>query len=217
MSSAFDRVLARYQDRAQRENKLLETEGLAQLVRRRDELLLHVGEDVARLLRALAVARKAKRLVELGTSYGYSTLFLADAARETGGTLMTFEIDESKQRYARREIEDAGLGQHVEWHRGDATQLLPTIDGPVDFVLIDLWKDLYVPCFEILYPKLAEHALIAADNMLEPRFVRPDAEAYRSVVRGKPGVQTVLLPVGNGVELSCVWRQGAGIDRATPA
>jgi len=177
-----------------------------ELSARRDEFLLHVGRPVALVLQSLAIARGAKRLVELGTSYGYSTLFLAQAARQTGGTLMTFEIDESKQRFARHEIEEAGLGGSVEWHLGDATALLRTIEGSVDFALIDLWKDLYVPCFEILYPKLSEHAVVAADNMLEPRYVRADAEAYRALVRSKSDIQSVLLPIGNGIELSCLWR-----------
>jgi predicted O-methyltransferase YrrM len=207
MNIAFNKVLARYRERAEREQRQLESVDETMLRARRDEFLLHVGEDVARFLRALAVARKAKRLVELGTSYGYSTLFLADAARATDGVLMTFEIDEGKQRYARREIEEAELGKRVEWHRGDATQLLKSLEGPIDFVLIDLWKDLYVQCFDLIYPKLAENALIAADNMLEPKVVRPDAEAYRAAVLGKPDLQTVLLPIGNGIELSCLWRK----------
>jgi predicted O-methyltransferase YrrM len=207
VNSAFNKVFARYEERAKREQTLYETEDRAKLMERRNEFLLHVGEQVARFLHALAVARKAKRIVELGTSYGYSTLFLADAARETGGVLMTFEIDEAKQRYARREIEDAGLGERVEWHRGDATQLLNAIDGALDFVLIDLWKDLYIPCLELLYPKLNDNAVIAADNMLEPKMFRRDAERYRDAVRAKPDVQSVLLPIGQGIELSCVWRK----------
>jgi predicted O-methyltransferase YrrM len=119
---------------------------------------------------------------------------------------MTFELDATKQRHARQEIEAAGLGTSVEWHLGDATQLLKKLEGPVDFVLIDLWKDLYVPCFELLYPKLRENAVVAADNMLEPRYVRADAEAYRAAVRSKGDLQSVLLPIGNGIELSCLWR-----------
>jgi len=207
VNDRFNQVLSRYRERLERENRLSETLDEATLAARRNEFLLHVGEDVARVLHALIIARKAKRIIELGTSYGYSTLFLADAARETGGVLMTFEIDERKQRYARGEIEAAGLGAQVEWHRGDATELLKRVEGPFDFVLIDLWKDLYVPCFETLYPKLAEHALVAADNILKPVHFRRDTEAYRAAVRAKPDLQSVLLPIGQGIELSCVWRK----------
>jgi predicted O-methyltransferase YrrM len=210
MSTAFDKVLARYEDRAERELVVMGGLEQANLWRRRDEFLLHVGEEVARVLHSLIIARKAKRVVELGTSYGYSTLFLADAVRQTDGVLMTFDIDEAKQKYARREMEEAGLGERIEWHRGDATQLLEQIAGPIDFALIDIWKDLYIPCLELLYPKLADNALLAADNMLLPEVVRPDAEAYRAAVRKKRDLQTVLLPIGNGIELSCLWRKPPG-------
>jgi predicted O-methyltransferase YrrM len=206
MNREFQDVLARYELRAAREREIWEPLQPSAFSARRDEFLLHVGEEVARFLHALVIARGAKRLVELGTSYGYSTLFLADAARTTGGTLMTFELDAAKQRHARQEIEAAGLGASVEWHLGDATQLLKKLEGPIDFVLIDLWKDLYVPCFELLYPKLRENAVLAADNMLEPRYVRADAEAYRAAVRSKGDLHSVLLPIGNGIELSCLWR-----------
>jgi predicted O-methyltransferase YrrM len=173
---------------------------------RRDEYLLEVGEEVGLFLQSLIVARKAKRIVELGTSYGFSTLFLAEAARRTGGKLLTFEMSRDKQDHAREQLREAGLEQHVEWHCGDAVALLPAIDSEIDFVLIDLWKDLYVPCLEILHPKLANNAILAADNMLYPEMARADAEAYRAAVRSKSDLQSVLLPIGSGIELSCVWR-----------
>jgi predicted O-methyltransferase YrrM len=207
MNDAFNEALARYERRAERDREVMRSLGPAEFNARKDEFLLHVGEEIARFLHALIVARGAKRLVELGSSYGYSTLFLADAARRTGGKLMSFEIAASKQRHARGEIEAAGLSASVEWHLGDAVQLLREMAAPIDFVLVDLWKDLYVPCFEALYPKLGENAILAADNMLEPRFARPDAEAYRAAVRSKPDLQSVLLPIGNGIELSCMWRK----------
>ena len=72
-------------------------------------------------------------------------------------------------------------------------------------VLLDLWKDKYVACFELFHGKLADNAIVVADNMLIPEIVRPDAEAYRNAVKAKGNLQTVLLPVGNGIELSCVW------------
>jgi predicted O-methyltransferase YrrM len=207
MNTPFDEALTRYEQRAERDREIMRTLQPAEFGARRDEFLLHVGEEVARFLHALIVARGAKRLVELGSSYGYSTLFLADAARRTGGRLMSFEIDSSKQHHARGEIEAAGLGGSVEWYLGDAVQLLRGIEPPIDFVLVDLWKDLYVPCFEVFYPKLGDNAIIAADNMLEPRYVRPEAEAYRAAVRSKSDLQSALLPIGNGIELSCVWRK----------
>ena len=162
---------------------------------------------MAWFLRDLVIAHGAKQIVELGTSYGYSTLFLADAARETGGRLMTLDVSEKKQAYARSQLEEAGLNEHVDWLLGDALVLMDDLAGEIDFVLIDIWKDLYVPCFEKLYPKLAENALIAADNVLYPEGARPDTARYRAAIRSKPDLQSVLLPIGSGIELTCVWRK----------
>ena len=76
------------------------------------------------------------------------------------------------------------------------------LPGPFDFVLIDLWKDLYVPVFELLHPKLAQGAIIVADNMLQPENVRVHARAYRERVRSAADMSSVLLEVGNGLEVS---------------
>lgn len=208
MDAVFDKVLAHYTQRIEAEADLWRTEKPGALFARRDEFLLPVGEEVGRFLHALIIARGAKMLVELGTSYGYSTLFLADAARQTGGKVHSFELAANKQEYARARLAEAGLADYVEWHLGDAVALLDGIAAGVDFALIDLWKDLYVPCFDKLYPILSQNAVIAADNMLEPAMARPDAEAYRAAVRTRADVQTLLLPIGSGIELSCLWRDG---------
>jgi len=76
------------------------------------------------------------------------------------------------------------------------------VDGPFDLVLIDLWKNLYVPVFDLLHPKLAPGAIVVADNMLEPESARPHAEAYRRRVREARDMTSVLLNVGNGIEVS---------------
>lgn len=209
MDAKFDIVLDRYTQRIEAEDALWRTENPGALFARRDEFLLPVGEEVGRFLHALAVARGAKVIVELGTSYGYSTLFLADAARRTGGMVHSFELSAEKQSHAREQLADAGLASFVEWHLGDAVELLDEVATGVDFVLIDLWKELYIPCFDKIYPKLDNNAVIAADNMLEPAMSRPDAEAYRAAVRSRSDLQSVLLPIGSGIELSCHWRDGS--------
>jgi predicted O-methyltransferase YrrM len=151
----------------------------------------------------LIVGRRAQVLVELGTSYGFSTLFLAEAARRTGGMLYTYEIHPAKQEYAQRQIAAAGLSAHVKWLLGDALALLASQPGPIDFVLLDLWKDLYIPCLDAFHPKLAANGVIVADNMLYPEFSRPEGIAYRAAVRALPGMEAVLLPIGQGIDLAC--------------
>jgi len=209
-SKAALEVLGKFHQRMAEEEVLMRDVDPKDLPQRRNEFLLSVGPEVGHLLHALIVARKATRIIELGTSYGYSTLFLAEAARRTGGKVTTFDVAEYKQASARESLEQAGLGQYVEWRLGDAVSLLEQTAGPFDFVLLDLWKDLYIPCLERFYPKLSDQALIAADNMLEPIFFRRDAALYQAAVRAKPDIQSMLLPVGSGIELSCVWRQNSG-------
>lgn len=203
--TAFERVLAGFRQRIETEDARMRVlkDSKADMQSQRDTLLLPVGEDVARLLVDLAVGLRAKTIFELGSSFGYSTLFLADAARRTGGRLVSFEIHEAKQAYARARIAEAGLAAHVEWRLGDAVQLLEAEKGPVDLVLLDLWKDLYVPCLDRVYPLLSRHGVIVADNMLYPEFSRPDARIYRAAVRAKPDMQAVLLPVGQGIDIAC--------------
>lgn len=172
---------------------------------RRDEFLLPVGGDAGDFLRSLAVGRGAKNLLELGTSYGYSTLFLADAARQTGGKLITIDTEGHKQDHAKSMLEKAGLDQYVEFHCGDALEVVPQLSGPFDLVLLDIWKNLYVSCFEVVYPKLSEEGIIATDNMIYPEGAREAARALRAAAHSKGDLQTVLLPIGSGIELSIRW------------
>ena len=205
VDAKFQALLSRYHARMAEEDALMRKDA-ASAAKRLDDFLLPIGPDVGWLLHALIVGRGAKRILELGTSYGYSTAFLAEAARRTGGKVYTMDLAANKQRHARTQIEEVGLGAQVEWMLGDATEMLKTLEGPFDFVLVDLWKNLYVPCLNLFYGKLADNAVIAADNMLYPEMVRADAEAYRSAVKAKGNLQSVLLPIGNGIELSCLWK-----------
>ena len=174
----------------------------------RDEFLLPVGEDVGRFLHALILAHKPKRILELGTSYGYSTLFLANAARTVGGQVVSMELADYKQAYAREQLTAAGLRSHVEFRCGDAVEMLGADTGHWDFVLLDIWKELYLPCFDAFYPKLSEEAVIAADNVIDPAMSRPAMREYRAVVARKNDLKSTLLPIGSGIELSVKWNAG---------
>lgn len=174
----------------------------------RDEFLLPVGPEVGGFLHALILARRPTRILELGTSYGYSTLFLADAARQVGATVVTMELADFKQTYAQAELTEAGLADVVDFRLGDAVEMLEADPGPFDFALLDIWKELYLPCFNALYPKLSEEGVICADNMIDPAIARDDVRVYREMVRSKPDLQTALLPIGSGIELSVRWSAG---------
>ena len=191
-------MLAEFEKRAEEENR----RGFNAPGTNLDDLLLSVGREAGMLLYLLASGAQSKRILELGTSYGYSTVWLAAAARATGGKVQSLELRDFKIEHARQALTRAGLSTRVEFHQGDCLETLKQLPGPFDLVLLDVWKDLYLPCFELVHPKLAPGGIIVADNMLLPEVVRPQAEAYRKRVRQAGDLDSVLLNVGNGVEIS---------------
>ncbi|CAN7632685.1 DUF1442 domain-containing protein [Rhizobium rhizogenes] len=165
-----------------------------------DRRMRAVGPETGRLLNIIAKSLKAPNILELGTSFGYSGIWLAEAARATGGRLITMELHDYKSAYARDMAVKAGLASHIDFKVGDAVQMISELTVGVDLVLVDLWKDLYVPCLEAFYPKLNPGAIIIADNMIRPG--NEDVQAYGRAIRAKAGITSVLLPVGSGIEVS---------------
>lgn len=201
MDEKIEAVLQEYEQRLEAEVELTREWPHEQVMARADELLIPVGRNTGRFLHDLAVGAGARRVLELGSSYGYSAIWLAAAARETGGQLMSLDVAADKQAYARIRSERAGLSDFVEFITGDACELIAGFEGGFDLVLIDLWKELYIPCLEALRSKLAPNAFVVADNMLQPADFRTDANLYRDYVRSLAD-QTILLPIGSGIEVS---------------
>jgi len=202
MDDAVETVLAEYDQRGAKEFQLRDHMSEEEWMSHRDDFLISIGRHTGQILNILIKGAKARNILEIGTSYGHSTVWLAEAARATGGKVITIDEKAYKQEYARGMIARAGLAAQVDFRLGDAREIISALPGPFDFVLVDLWKDLYIPCFDLFYPKLSPGALVAADNMLRPESAREDALAYRKHVRSKPHIDSVLLEVGSGVELS---------------
>jgi predicted O-methyltransferase YrrM len=196
----IERVLADFERRAEEEQRRTAVPGAPGT--NLDELLLSVGREAGTLLYLLATGGQCRRILELGSSYGYSTVWLGAAARTTGGKVVSLELRDYKIEHARQALTRAGLSTRVEFHTGDCLETLKTLAGPFDFVLLDVWKDLYLPCFELVHPKLAPGGVICADNMLLPESVRPQAMAYQARVRKAGDMDSVLVDVGNGIEIS---------------
>lgn len=119
------------------------------------------GEDICNLI----VDNNLKNVVEFGTSFGISTIYLANAVRTTGGKVITTELIESKALQAKQNIDAAGLKEYVEIRIGDAMETLKSFSEPIDFLLLDGWKDLYLPLIQLLEPQFHKGTLIYADNM----------------------------------------------------
>lgn len=201
MNEAFRRVLADYEARASREQDAPPGESY-------DQLLLPIGASAGLLLNAMIKGLGARTIIELGTSFGYSTLWLAEAARATGGEVTTYDVAAHKQDYAAAMLERAELRGYVDFQLGDALELLERFDTAIDFVLLDVWKELYLPLLDLLYPKLGSTAVVVADNMLYPPSAHQHAAEYRAAVRAKAGMESVLLTVGNGLEVSRFYGPG---------
>ncbi|MFI0408071.1 O-methyltransferase [Actinomadura sp. 3N508] len=205
MATDAGRVLARLEERSARERPELDTlnaQGARYTRAAAPRLMLDVGPDVGRLLNTLVRRGRARRVVEIGGSVGYSTIWLADAVADTGGSLVTIEADAGKVAELRRNVADAGFAGMVRIEHGDAAEIVPELPYPFDVVLIDHWKDLYIREFDLVWPRLAAGGVVVADNILEPEATAEQMRAYVEHVRKVPGACSHTLPLGAGVELT---------------
>ncbi len=126
---------------------------------------LNVPEADGRALYDLIVKNSYRRAVEVGTSTGHSGIWTAWGLSKTGGKLITIEIDETRYREAKRNFDMAGVAAFVDARLGDAHELVPRLDGPIDFVFIDADKEWYTRYAQALIPKLRVGGCLAAHNV----------------------------------------------------
>jgi predicted O-methyltransferase YrrM len=160
---------------------------------------LALPRDAAEFMHALVLATGARRAVEIGTSYGYSGLWIAAALAENGGRLITIDRLDHKTEAARGYFRSAGLDHLVAFRTGPAVDVLPTITGPVDFVLNDADKENCRRYVEILEDRLSNLAVVLTDNILSHKEELAD---FVSWIRGHASFASALVPVGSGMELS---------------
>jgi predicted O-methyltransferase YrrM len=140
--------------------------------------------------------------VEFGTSFGISTIHLAAAVRDNGtGRVVSTELHPAKVARARANLAEAGLADVVTILAGDALQTLASLPGPVEFILLDGWKNLYLPVLRQLEPRLTPGALIVADDTVSMAAEMTD---YLSYVRDPAhGYASVSFPESDGQEITC--------------
>lgn len=137
------------------------------------ELYLAVDADNGRMLRLLVESIGAKRVVEVGTSTGYSGLWTLLGLRTTGGRLTTLELDPGRAGRARKHFQEAGVDGLVDIVIGDAHQTVKQLQGPIDLVFLDADKEGYARYLEALLPLVRPGGLITADNIsMAPDYVR---------------------------------------------
>src|SRR5690348_8283898 len=114
---------------------------------------------------ALCRAMNAKRIVEAGTSFGVSTLYLAAAIRDNGGgTVIATEYEAEKAQAARANWAEAGVAEFIELREGDLRETINVLEGPIDFLLLDIWTPMVRPAVECVAPHMRVGAAIVADN-----------------------------------------------------
>lgn len=166
------------------------------------DISMPVSPEVGRLLYLLSRSRRARTIVEFGTSFGISGIHLAAALRDNGGgRLITTELDEIKAGRARENFRSAGLDDLIELRIGDAFETLKAeLGGPIDLVLLDGWKPLYLAMLQFLEPRLAPCAVVAADDLaIAPEALAPYLDYVRNAANGYVSVE---LPIGDRVEIS---------------
>jgi predicted O-methyltransferase YrrM len=160
-----------------------------------------VSRSQGRMLYLVARSIEAHKIVEFGTSFGISTLYLAAAVKDNGGGIVVgSELEPSKHSKATEHLREAGLDRFTDVRLGDALTTLADIEAPIDMVLLDGWKDAYLPVLKLLQPKLRRRAVVLADNIFTFRSaLRPYVEYVQDPAHG---FVSGTLDIADGFELS---------------
>jgi predicted O-methyltransferase YrrM len=170
----------------------------------RSNKLVALDRNKAEFCYQLCRANNARRIVEVGTSYGVSTLYLAAAVRDNidvaggDGVVIGTEYEPKKADAARAHFERAGLSRFIDLREGDLRETLKQINGPVDFLLVDIWIALARPALELVTPYLKLGATVVCDNTEQ---YRSDYADYFEFLRAN-GFRTMTVPFSGGLELS---------------
>jgi len=173
----------------------------------RDDVPPHIGIHVGTFLSWLIHVIQAQQVLEFGTAIGYSTIFLGQALRETGGRLTAIESAGERYREAHRNVERAGLSDIVELILGDASQVIDDLEGPFDLILQDSAKFLYPVMLEKCIQKIRRGGIIAADDALfRPMGAREELsrsmDEYNQKVFADSRLVSTILPIGDGLTIS---------------
>lgn len=172
-------------------------------MRRDARRTMSVDREDGEFFYRLTLELKAKRVLEIGTSAGYSGGWFAMALKKTGGRLITLEIDPQRHAEAVRNFAAMGVADVVEARLANALVEVARIEGPFDIVLIDAWKPDYLRYYELVLPKVRRGGAILAHNTRNAAFtLRPFLER----IRNDPAVRTEFLPQSpQGLSIS--WKQ----------
>ena len=201
MNSKIENVLKKIE----RQEKL-EQENPTQI--QNSEKVLAIGRDTGIFYNILLQSIQAKKILEIGMSVGYSTIWFADAISIRDGKIITIDHDKKKIERAKKNFEEAGISDLIEIHEGDALQIISSFKEKLqyeeffDFIFIDADKERYMQYFDAVFPLLKKGGLIGADNILFPERFQKYTKPYLIHVRKNPKIRSITIPIDNGEELS---------------
>ncbi|HUU85242.1 MAG TPA: class I SAM-dependent methyltransferase [Phycisphaerae bacterium] len=169
-----------------------------------------IGPSAAQLVDILILAHRPRRVLEIGTSVGYSAIAIGRALQRVGGRLVTVEIDPRLAEAAEQNIAEAGMTDSIEVIIDDANQVIDRLEGPFGLILQDGDKDDYLAMLPRLVDLLEPHGLLVTDDLLFPVMNLPDSAKrwqyamglYNEALQNRRDLQTVWLPIGDGVAVS---------------
>ncbi len=160
----------------------------------------NVEPPTAELLGVLIRARAPRRILELGTSNGYSTIWLADAAHATGGSVVSVDVDSERTELARGNLHAAGLDGLVELRTEDARRTLErSREHEWDFVFLDAERPAYPSYLPDLIRTLAQRGVLAVDNVISHEH---ELLEFTSLIESHPGLTQTVVPVGAGLRIA---------------
>ena len=158
----------------------------------------NISADTGEFFYILVLISKAKNVLEVGTSNGYSTIWLGEAAKQNKGKITTIEISEHKVKMAAYNFKRAKLS-NIKIVHGDALEEIQKLKGNFDFLFLDAVKEDYINYFKLVYPILTKGAVIVADNaIMFEKYMRD----YLIYVKNHKDLRSVLVPIGSGVEFT---------------
>jgi predicted O-methyltransferase YrrM len=161
----------------------------------RAQRLRQVSPEVGRFLHTLVLTSRPERIVEVGTSGGYSTLWLGSAARMTGSAVTTLEIDPVKVAFASESVSEAGLGGIVDIIEGDAFAHLSSRTERIDLCFLDAEKEDYAAFYDLIVPLLSPGGSLVADNVLSHQ---EELASFTDRALADERMSAVVVPIGRG-------------------
>ncbi|MCV0392139.1 MAG: O-methyltransferase [Nitrosopumilus sp.] len=173
-----------------------------------EDRMLAITKETGELINMILRLKKAKNMLEVGMSVGYSTIWCAEAISEKSGKIITIEKNPNKIKRAQTNFEKAGIADTISIMNGEALQILTELSLKKEYgeffdcALIDADKENVIEYFDLILPLIAKNGIIITDNMLYPEKYREQMKKFSEYLKKNPNLITITSPIGNGIEIT---------------